>query len=49
MMDQETQKVGTFFHHDKMEKLIKYNMHIQHRKSVSLKKTFPSNIKQFTV
>ena len=36
-MDKETWKIGT--DRDKMEGLIKYNMHVQ----------FSSNVKQFTV
>ena len=35
----------------KMEKIIKYDMHVQYHKSILflIKKTFSSNIKQFTV
>ena len=42
MLDKETWKIGT--DRDKMEKLIKYNMHVQYHKSVFFKKkTFWSN------
>ena len=48
MIDKETWKIGTGC--DKVEELIKYNMHVQYYKSVSLKKkTFSSKVKQFTV
>ena len=44
IVDKETWKTG--IDHDKMGKLIKYNMHVQ----ASLwKKTFSSNAKKFTV
>ena len=36
MIDEETCKLG--IDHDKMEKSIKYNMHVQYHKSVFLKK-----------
>ena len=49
MIDEETWKIETDC--DKMEKLIKYNMHIQYHKMVFLekKKTSMSNVKQFIV
>ena len=38
MIEQETWKTWT--DRDKMEKLIKYNMHVQYHKSIFLKKFF---------
>ena len=49
MIDKETGKIGTDC--DKMEKLIKYDMHVQYHKNISLKKkknTFSCSVKQFT-
>ena len=48
MIDKETYKIGTDC--DKMEKLIKYNTHVQYHKSVFLKKkkAFSGKVKQFT-
>ena len=46
MIDKETLKIG--IDSDKMEELIKYNMHVQYHKSVFLKKNLSSNVKQFT-
>ena len=45
MIDKETWKIGT--DHDKMEKLIKYHLHVQYHKNHLLEKekTFPCNHK----
>ena len=51
MIDKETYKIST--DHDKMEKLIKYNTHVQYHKSFFFKKkkkkkAFSGKVKQFT-
>ena len=46
MIDKETWKIGT--ERDKMEKF-KRNINVQYHKSIFSKKTFSSNVKQFTV
>ena len=48
MIDEETCKLGT--DHDKMEKSIKYNMHVQYHKCLfwKEKKAFWGKVKQFT-